>query len=296
MMAEQESSDIDCWRKTVIKQGYLIKFHRGLLKAPKMQYFVLTPNGLIAFNSKPDNDSKPFAVLPFEELSSIKVDEIELNSCKLSCMHITSKTTTTSFLLAFSRKDERDEWMMATMTAFSEALITTRGLKCPEAMEATPRKTTPSISEGVITAATHLQNMMTSFSRQSTRRKLRKRNHGDSLRRSKSYDALTFNDCTNRVELTAKSSLNIPQLDDATVSYQPSRKRKSEPDIHVITHFPSAWALDSQSKEFHNNCQFEHRDSLTLSSKKCGNKCDTKTNIISKLFSKYSTKHVQLKD
>ena len=123
-IANEEAEDEGLsWKQYALKQEYLINFHRGFTKAPKMQHFILTANGLISFKRKPRHDTKPLFFLPYEKLSSIKLDHVELNNCEISCLQLSSKTTPT-FTLGFNRKEDRDEWMMIMMKAFgSESLL-----------------------------------------------------------------------------------------------------------------------------------------------------------------------------
>jgi hypothetical protein len=296
---EHPESDELSWKKYAIKQGYLIKFHRGILKAPKMQYFVLTANGLISFEGKPSHDTKPLCFLPYEQLSSIKLDHIELNSCKLCCMQLTSKTSP-SFTLGFNRKEDRDEWMMIMMKAFSEALLTTRVFNKTASMidedgaSARDDAATKETAQVNTTAKEKLEHKLSTGSYgQSLRRKRRKGDKG-SIRKSKSYDSLALHDVTNRTAAynfpNKRSSVNPlrPEAENASFNAE-TRKRKSEPDIHVISHFPSAWTTDSKEKLFAKSCSFEHRDSLTVrAEKQHKNKSDSKhkSNVFAKIRSK----------
>lgn len=268
--------------RTVIKQGYLIKCQRGLVKAPKMRYFILTQKGLTFYASKPDESTvnRPLAFLSFKQLTSVKLDEIELNHCTLPCMQITSRTIS-SFLLAFSQKQERDEWMMAMLTAYSEMLILSRSQLC-HLSEGTKTTLNTAVGDSVATAIGNLQGILTAnFEGPSMSNKRRKTNHGHSLRRSKSCDD-HLNNCTTNI-------FNIEV--DTTESSQAaatSRKRKSMPNVNVISHFPVAWNNNDSAlvdKEFRSTC-FDHRDSLTLlSSQKQCTKCNAKTSFVSKILS-----------
>ena len=268
------------WEKSdVLKQGYLIKFQRGLVKAPKMRYFVLTQNALFSFACKPDEstDFQPLGSLSFEQLTSLKVAEIELNHSALSCIQITGRTSSSNFLMAFSRKEERDEWMMVMLNAYSERLVSSRSLNH---LDAEDRKTTIHEKDGGVTTVMPLNN----FGGPSLHKR-RKTNNGSSLRRSKSYDV----DLNNRINIFPDHTVddmsftNTAAVQDMTACQFTSRKRKSEPNIHVLSHFPDAWNLDCP--EFRNNC-FDHRDSLTLlSAKKQCNKTDVKNSIVSKIRS-----------
>lgn len=280
------------WKKYAVKQGYLINFQRGLLKAPKMQYFVLTASGLIAFNGKPDHDTKPLCFLPYEQLSSIKLDHIELNSCKLSCMQLTSKTSP-SFMLGFNRKEDRDDWMMIMMKAFSEALLTTRVFSGKTSTSSDDDKETASDDYTTTTEEKFERTSSNnSANGQTLRRKRRKGDKGSiRVRRSKSFDSLTLHDVTNSAFNfpTKNSHANPLRPEDGKASHSESRKRKSEPDVHVISHFPSAWTTDSKEKLFANSCSFEHRDSLTVQAEKqlkSKNDAKHKSNMFSKLRSK----------
>ena len=295
----EESGELS-WKKHAIKQGYLINFHRGLLKAPKMQYFVLTDNGLISFEGRPHYDSKPLCFLPYEHLSSIKLHHIELNSCKLSCLQLTSKTCP-SLTLAFNCKEDRDEWMMIMMKAFSEALLTTRifnrtsstiidddratasdDCQTKEKLERKVSSTTKEKLERTISTSSYGQSL---------RRKRRKGDKG-SIRKSKSYDSLALHNVTNISSNfpNKRFSVNPLRPEFENVPLSETRKRKSEPDVHVISHFPRAWTTDSKEKLFANSCSFEHRDSLTVEAKKqLKSKSDAKhkTNMFAKLRSRF---------
>ena len=304
---EIEESEEFSWKDYAIKQGYLVKFSRGLLKAPKMQYFVLTDIGLISFESKPKHDTKPLCFLPYEQLSSIKLDHIELNSCKLCCMQLMSKTSP-SFTLAFKCKEDRDDWMMIMMKAFSEALLTTSVFdKSSETIDednasesddsTTKEKPEHNVSTCPMKEKLEQKLSTGSYGRQSLRRKRRKGDKG-SIRRSKSYDSLALHDVTNTAFtfpmklLTAEPVKPEAEFENAFQPQQ-SRKRKSEPDIHVIVHTPSAWTTDSKEKLFANSCSFEHRDSLTVQAEKqlkSKNDAKHKTNMFAKLLSKFENR------
>ena len=284
-----EESEDSSWKMYAVKQGYLIKFHRGLLKAPKMQYFVLTANGLISFEGKPNNETKPLSFLPYEQLSSIKLDQIELNSSKLCCMQLTSKSSP-SFTLGFNRKEERDDWMMTMMKAFSEALLTTRIFN----------RTSKAIEEGKESSnddiATKLElerKISTGSNAQSLRRKRRKGEKG-SIRRSKSFDSLKLHDVTNTpFNFPSKKSdanpLRVPEAESA--SHFASRKRKSEPDVHVVSHFPGAWTTESiKEKSLATSCSFEHRDSLTVQADKLLKKRSESKQKSNSVFAKLRSK------
>ena len=291
IVSEETADEELSWKQFTFKQGYLINFHRGLLKAPKMQYFVLTANGLISFESKPHHDTKPLCFLPYEQLSSIKLDHIELDSCKISCLQLTSKTTP-SFTLGFSRTEERDDWMMIIMKAFSEALLE-KPVFC---------KTTSTIDEDKpqgkddFAPKEKLGRTVSNESYgQTLRRKRRKGNRG-SIRRSKSLDMLAFNSVTKAAGLaydTSSKSQSVDPLrpEDESAPTNHTRKRKSEPDVIVISHFPSAWTTDNiKEKPFASSCSFEHRDSLTVQAEKLlKNKSDSKhksTSMLAKIRSK----------
>ncbi|CAB4001039.1 Hypothetical predicted protein [Paramuricea clavata] len=297
---EIEESEELSWKDYAIKQGYLVKFNRGLLKAPKMQYFVLTDIGLISFESKPKHDTKPLCFLPYKQLSSIKLDHIELNSCKLCCMQLTSKTSP-SFTLAFKCKEDRDDWMMIMMKAFSEALLTTSVFdKSSEIID----KNNASQSDDSTTKEKPERNVSTPMKKKlqqklstgsygpSLRRKRRKGDKG-SIRRSKSYDSLALHDVTNTAFTFPMKLLTAePAKPETENAFQPqqSRKRKSEPDIHVTAHSPSAKTTDSKEKLFANSCSFEHRDSLTVEAEKqlkSKNDAKHKTNRFAKLLSMF---------
>lgn len=307
---EHDESEEFSWKRYAIKQGYLIKFQRGLLKAPKMQYFVLTANGLISFEGKPSHDTEPLCFLPYEQLSSIKLDSIEVNSSKLSCMQLTSKTNP-NFTLAFNRKEDRDDWMMIMMKAFSEALLTTRVFNRSSSAidenkagddsttkDVVERKASSSSKEKVerkISSSSTKEKLerkiSTGSNGQSFRRKRRKGDKG-SIRKSKSYDSLALHDVTNTGLNFPNKRLSAnplrPEAENVS-SFADSRKRKSVPDIHVISHFPSAWTTDSKEKLFQNSCSFEHRDSLTVQTQRqLKSKADAKhkTNVFAKLRSK----------
>ena len=332
---QHDDSEEFSWKKYAIKQGYLIKFQRGLLKAPKMQYFVLTANGLISFEGKPSHDTEPLCFIPYEQLSSIKLDSVEMNSSKLCCMQLTSKTNP-NFTLAFNRKEDRDDWMMIMMKAFSEALLTTRvfnrSSSAIDENKASDDSTTKGLLERKMSSSTK-EKLERKISSSSTKEKLerkissssakeklerkistgsngqsfrRKRRKGEkgSIRKSKSFDSLALHDVTN-------TGLNFPhnRLSDnplrpqaENVSYlADSRKRKSVPNIHVISHFPSAWTTDSKEQLlFQNSCSFEHRDSLTVQAQKqLKSKADAKQklNVFAKLRSRleHPVKHQPVK-
>jgi hypothetical protein len=297
----EESGGEMSWKKCAIKQGYLINFHRGLLKAPKMQYFVLTANGLVSFEGRPHHESKPLCFLPYQRLSSIKLDNMELNSCRLCCMQLTSKTSP-SFTLAFSCKEDRDEWMMIMMKAFSEALLTTRVFNKTastsndedKANEDCVRK--EKLGRKVSSTAAKEERERRSSYGQSLRRKRRKGEKG-SIRKSKSYDSLALHDVTNTASnfhLTTKDkrlSANPLRSVTGNIPLSETRKRKSEPDVHVISHFPNAWTTDNMEKLFANSCSFEHRDSLTVQAEKqlrsrSKSEVKHKSNVFAKLRSK----------
>ncbi|CAB3995655.1 Hypothetical predicted protein [Paramuricea clavata] len=297
---EIEESEELSWKDYAIKQGYLVKFNRGLLKAPKMQYFVLTDIGLISFESKPKHDTKPLCFLPYEQLSSIKLDHIELNSCKLCCMQLTSKTSP-NFTLAFKCKEDRDDWMMIMMKAFSETLLTTSVFdKSSETIDednASESDVSTTKEKPERNASTPMkekleQKLSTGSSGPSLRRKRRKGDKG-SIRRSKSYDSLALHDVTNTSFTFPMKLLTAePAKPEAENAFQPqqSRKRKSEPDIHVIAHSPSERTVDSKEKLFANSCSFEHRDSLTVQAEKqlkSKNDAKHKTNMFAKLLSMF---------
>ena len=320
---QYDDSEEFSWKKYAIKQGYLIKFQRGLLKTPKMQYFVLTANGLISFEGKPNHDTEPLYFLPYEQLSSIKLDSIELNSSKLCCMQLTSKTNP-NITLAFNRKEDRDDWMMIMMKAFSEALLTTRVFNRSSsaidenkagddftAKDIVERKASSLSKEKVerkISSSSTKEKLERKISSSSTKEKLerkistgsngqsfrRKRRKGEkgSIRKSKSYDSLALHDVTNTgLNFPNKRLSENPLRPEAenVSSLADSRKRKSVPDIHVISHFPSAWATDSKEQLFQNSCSFEHRDSLTVQAQRqLKSKADAKhkTNVFAKLRSK----------
>ncbi len=245
---ENEEPEEMSWESYAIKQAYLIQFHRGLLKAPKMLYYILTENGLISFEGRPHYDTKPLCFLPYEQLSSIKVDDMELNSCKLCCMQLTSKTTP-SLTLAFKRKEDRDEWMMIMMKAFSEVLLsapaysrtpsTSDENKSSESDDFTKElehnfsKTSSTvIDENKATASDELptkekldrklssmakewleRTLSTGSHGHSLRRKRRKGDRG-SIRRSKSYDVLASDDEPNTPSNVSykKLPVNAPSL------------------------------------------------------------------------------------
>ena len=277
-----EESDFEdeefSWKQFTLKQGYLINFHRGLLKAPKMQYFVLTANGLISFESKPRYDTKPLCFLPYEQLSSIKLDHIELDNCKLSCLQLTSKTTP-SFTLGFSRKEDRDDWMMIMMKAFSESLVE-KPVFCKTT--STIEKNKASTDDEFAPKEKLGRTVSNESYGQTLRRKRRKGNRG-SIRRSKSLDSLAFNHVTKTAVLAYDISSNIPSTnplrsEDQSAPTNQSRKRKSEPDINDVLHYPSAKTTDDiKGKLFASSCGFEQRDSLTVQSDKLlKNKSDSK--------------------
>lgn len=280
------------WKMFALKQGYLINFHRGLLKAPKMQYFVLTANGLVWFEGRPYHDTKPLCFLPYEHLSSIKLDHIDLNGCKLSCMQLTSKAMPASLTLGFNCAEDRDEWMVIMMKAFSEALLTTRVFNSK-----TTEEITTSGGKPATTAEDRLERTVSTGSyAQSLRRKRRKGDKG-SIRKSKSYDSLTLHDVTNTRAYSfsnKRASENAFIPEERTAPLQETRKRKSEPNIHVISHFPTAWKTDDINKgkeqPFATSCSFEHRDSLTIQAEKqIKGKRDSsqhKTSVFAKLRSK----------
>ena len=276
-MQTKKKRNTGFWEKSdVLKEGYLIKFQRGLVKAPKMRYFVLTQKALFSFACKPDEstDYQPLGSLSFEQLTSLKVAEIELNHSALSCIQITGRTTS-NFLMAFSRMEERDEWMMAMLNAYSESLVSSPS---PSHLDAEDTRTTMHEEDGAAKTMVPLN----SFGEPSLHKR-RKRNNGSSLRRTKSYDV----DLNNRIKIfpdhTVDDNFTNTAAVDMTVCQFTSRKRKSEPNIHVLSHFPDAWNLDCP--EFRNNC-FDHRDSLTLlSAKKQCDKMEVKNSIVSKIRS-----------
>lgn len=274
---DKGNNDSHCWSKTAIRQGYLIKFHRSLIKTPKMQYFILTAKGLISFSCKPDEISPPLRHLPFEELTSLKLDQVELSNGEISCVQISSKTNS-NFSLGFSRKQERDDWMTSMLTAYSEAFISSRKLSRNVAS-----KSTMKLTDGVSASVMHLNKVLNNVNGPSLPKR-KKTNNGQSLRRSKSYEG----QLNNRININSldETCKDTSRLEGATLCHETSRKRKSEPFIDVVSHFPSACNLDSQQKGFRNS-YFEHRDSLTLlTSKGQCSKGDVKTNIVSRILSK----------
>ena len=299
-LENKKSVDLS-WETYAIKQGYLIKFHRGLLKAPKMQYFVLTSSGLISFEERPHYDSKPLWFLPYEQLSSIKVDYLEFNNFKLCCMQVTSKISS-NFTVAFSSKEERDEWMMIMMKAFSEALLTTPVFNKTSSSTTDEDKSTVS-DEDKSTAgdetvtADKLERRLslttkeilerTSSYGQTLRRKRRKGDRG-SIRRTKSCDMLASNDVAN-------SESNVPDEKPPTQpfgsestddSFRTTRKRKSEPDVHDTSIIPRAWTTESKEKFLATSCSIEHRDTVTTE-KQQGSKSESKhkSNMFARLRS-----------
>ena len=272
-MQIEKNENEGSWEKSdVLKEGYLIKFQRGLVKAPKMRYFVLTQKALFSFACKPDESTEyqPLGSLSFEQLTSLKVAEIELNHSALSCIQITGRTTS-NFLMAFSRKEERDEWMMAMLNAYSESLVSSPNLSH---LDAEDTRTNLGLGGSVVTPVVHLQSILNNFEEPSLHKR-RKTNNGNSLR-SKSYD-VDLNNCINIFpdHIVEENSRNTPPaVGDTTACQFTSRKRKSEPDVHMVSHF-------------RNNC-FDHRDSLTLlSAKKQGSKIDAKIGIVSKFISTF---------
>jgi hypothetical protein len=321
-LEKKRSYDLS-WANYAIKQGYLIQFHRGLLKAPKMQYFILTESGLIWFEQRPRHDTKPICFLPYEQLSSIKVDNLEYNNFQLSCMQVTSKLSP-SFTVAFKCKEERDEWMMIMMKAFSEALLTTPNFNRTRNIHTDEDKTTESeesatdsedsatdsedsateSKESATDSDTVTQDTLerrlslttkemlerTSSYGQTLRRKRRKGDRG-SIRRSKSCDMLASNDATNTEskvpsDTSAKPPTAEAQDDDG--SFPTTRKRKSEPDIHDVPYIPRAWTTESKEKYLTTSCSIEHIGLATVE-KQLKNKSDTKhkSNMFLKLFSKF---------
>ena len=293
IIEDQECDELS-WKKYAIKQGYLIKIQRGLLKEPKMQYFVLTECGLISFESEPCHDTEPLCFLPYEQLSSIKLVQIELNGCELSCMQLTSKTTP-SFVLAFNRKKDRDDWMMVMMRAFSQALLTmplfNKASDTIDIDKAFVSDDDSATKEKIVfnTSVETKEKAERKFSTSSIGRSLRrKRRKGDkgSIRRTKSYESLALNRVTNVAMSLPKAFTNPLPTEESHVSLPQTRKRKSEPDVHIVSQLPNAWTTD---KLFENSCGLENRDLLTVQSdKQMKNKGEGKykTNMLSKLVSK----------
>ena len=296
-LENKKSVDLS-WGNYAIKEGYLIKFHRGLLKAPKMQYFVLTSSGLISFEERPHHDSKPLWFLPYEQLSSIKVDYLEFNNFKLCCMQVTSKISP-NFTVAFSSKEERDEWMMIMMKAFSEALLTTPVFNKTSSSSTDGDKWTASdedesaasdedkstagdetVTEDKLERRLSLTTKeileRTSSHGQTLRRKRRKGDKG-SIRRTKSCDMLASNDSTNPETSVPddKSSTKPVTLEVTDDSFRTSRKRKSEPDVHDTTIIPRAWTTESKEKFLATSCSIEHRDNVRPE-KQLGSKNESK--------------------
>lgn len=292
IMEDQECDELS-WKKYAIRQGYLIKIQRGLLKEPKMQYFVLTECGLISFENEPCHDTEPLCFLPYEQLSSIKLVQIELNGCELCCMQLTSKTAP-SFALAFNRKKDRDDWMMVMMKAFSQALLAmplfnkasdTIDVDKAIASDDSTTKEKIVINTSVETKEKVERKVSSNRFGQSLRRKRRKGDKG-SIRRSKSYDSLALHNVTNVAMSLPKAFANPLRTEEDHVPLPQTRKRKSEPDIHVVSQFPNAWTTD---KLLENSCSLENRDILTVKfDKQVKNRSDTKhkTNMFAKLVSK----------
>ena len=307
-LENKKSVDLS-WETYAIKQGYLIKFHRGLLKAPKMQYFVLTSSGLISFEERPHYDSKPLWFLPYEQLSSIKVDYLEFNNFKLCCMQVTSKISP-NFTVAFSSKEERDEWMMIMMKAFSEALLTTPVFNKTPSSSTDEDKSTASeedestaSDEDKLTAGDEavtedkLERRLslttkeilerTSSYGQTLRRKRRKGDKG-SIRRTKSCDMLASNDVANsETSVPDEKPPTQPVTPEVTDDFfRTTRKRKSEPDVHDASIIPRAWTTESKEKFLAMSCSIEHRDTVTTQ-KPLGSKGESKhkSNMFARLRS-----------
>lgn len=201
----------------------------------------------------------------------MKVDQIALQ--------LTSKTSS-NLTLAFSSKEDRDEWMMIMMKAFSEALLTTRVFSKTSSTSTDEDKATTSDDSmrkekrerKVSSTAKEVLERTSSYG-QSIRRKRRKGEKG-SIRKSKSYDSLALHDVTNTASnfpLTTRDkrfSADPLRPEVGNIPLSETRKRKSEPDVHIISHFPSAWTTDSKEKLFANSCSFEHRDSLAVQADK----------------------------
>ncbi|XP_046855206.1 uncharacterized protein LOC124448250 [Xenia sp. Carnegie-2017] len=334
-----------CWKRDSVKQGFAVKFQRGLLKAPKMQYFVLTADGLWTFEGKPNRFAKPLSFLPFQQLSSIKLPKDDVNNSKLSCMQLTSKNNST-FTLGFYRKEDRDKWMCGMMELFSQSLLTThvfdRTSKCWDeikhdnlndyvipkkdklATEHCKGKTLRNFQPASLSVHDKLSvtgdcsqleqldfNMSgkelverttssgSNSSGQNLRLKRRKDDKG-SIKKSKSYDSLALHDLTNnRCVFSSDDSTLLRCSKDQTQSIlsADTSKRKSVPNINVISNFPSAWLAKSKEQLFGNSCDFEHRDSLVVKAKALfRNKTDSKnkTTLFSKIRSRFehATKYV----
>ena len=285
--------ECDCdelsWKKYAIKQAYLIKIQRSVVKEPEMLYFVLTECGLISFESEPCHDTEPLCFLPYEQLSSIKLVQIELNGCELCCIQLTSKTSP-SFALAFNRTKDRDDWMKVMMKAFSQTLLTMPLFnKASDTINATTQNDDSSTKEKIVinTIANTKEKVERKCSSssigQSLRRKRRKGDKG-SIRRSKSYDSLALHNVTT-VATSLPKAFSIPQRSEEDHGPLPqARKRKSKPDIHAVSQFPNAWTTENKDKYCH-----EQRDVLTVhadTKSKNNSEDKPKTNILTKVVSK----------
>lgn len=274
------------WKKYAIKQAYLIKIQRSVLKEPEMLYFVLTECGLISFESEPCHDTEPLCFLPYEQLSSIKLVQIELNGFELCCIQLTSKTSP-SFALAFNRKKDRDDWMKVMMKAFSQTLLTMPLFKASDTSNVTTQNDDSATKEKIVintianTKEKVERKVSSSSIGQSLRRKRRKGDKG-SIRRSKSYDSLALHNVTT-VATSLPKAFTIPQrTEEDHVPLPQARKRKSKPDIHAVSQFPNAWTTENKDKYFH-----EQRDMLTVhADTKNKSEDNTKTNILTKVVSK----------
>ena len=298
VMVENQETDELSWKKYAIKQGYLIKFPQNLLNEPKMEYFVLTENGLISFECEPNHSTEPICFIPYEQLSSIKLDNIELNSIKLCCMHLTSKISP-SFTLAFNRKQDRDEWIKIMTNALSEAL-SSETLFLEARVYSRPSSATDDDVASTSTTKEQLERKVSAITKekverkistesygQSLRRKRRKGNQG-SIRRSKSFDSLAFHGITNAAfSLVPSANLLKPVTEGASLA--DSRKRKSESDIRDTSKSTGASTTDNNDNFLTNTCNFQHKESLNADApQQIKNKRNTKhkTSMFAKLRSK----------
>ena len=253
--------------KRIFRQDYLINFQKGLLKSPKLQYFMIVDSGLLAFKERPgkiEDETKLLGFLPYEKILSIKLDYIELDSCKLSCMQMMSKTGII-FTLAFKCKEDRDDWMMVIMRYVSEMLLQTKAFQ----------KSYEQVSISEERSCNDLKRCKSNDEMNLSHKRWKEEK--GSIQLSKSLDILALPVVTDTALFIHNAQINSgTPADSKQNNLSPgSRKRKSEPEIYEdLTMYLSNGRharKDDTAKTPNillNSCCFEHRDSIELEAEK----------------------------
>lgn len=245
------------WKKFAIKQGYLIEFQSGKESSLKMHYFVLTKSGLISFEQQPMEETKPLRFFPYEQLSTINLEQFQLSSITLFCIYLKSKRST-GFTLCFNCKSERDDWLMLMMTSFLETLAVTNTSYVERDEEKEIGK--------------HKKEMDSS---QNCCRLKRRKGPNGSIRTSKLNNTLEVENGNGRTQLNdSENTLTKPLMETENISNtRNGRKRKSDQHRSMISRDRSFFQNLNENKKalsIQRNINYSTDESKTHESKqKC---------------------------